>query len=595
MERYLERRVGDDGIQVEVPYRGLALVRHPLYNKGTAFTREERAAFGLEGLLPQAVSSLDQQACRMYANVVRKEDPLERYIGLAALQERNETLFHRLLLDNLEELLPIVYTPTVGLACQEFSHIFRRGRGLWITPGDRGRIAEVLDSAPFEDVRLIVVTDNERILGLGDQGAGGMGIPIGKLALYTAVAGIHPSQTLPVSLDVGTDNAALLEDDLYLGWRQPRLRGEPYDSLVEEFVLAIKDRFPRALLQWEDFTRDNAFRLLETYQRALPSFNDDIQGTAAVALAAILSAERVTGTPLARERVVILGAGGAGIGIALLLREALRGAGLFGKELLRAVALVDRQGLLVDDVALGDRHQRELAWPAALAAGAGLGLDGGRALEQVVRAVRPTVLIAATGQAGAITRGAVRAMADQVARPVILPLSNPTSKAEAVPEDLLAWTEGRALIATGSPFPDVDLGGRRRSIAQANNAFVFPAIGLACVVGHVREVTAGMFRAAAEALAREVTADDLDSGRLLPRVRDLRQVTARLAAAVLCRARDEGVGLPFDDHEVAPALAEAMWVPRYPAYVPTGPLRERTFRPYRPSLIRPLLREAAWR
>jgi malate dehydrogenase (oxaloacetate-decarboxylating) len=569
VERYVQRRVGD-GIQVEVPHRGLALLRHPLYSKGTAFTHQERAAFGLDGLLPSAVSSLDQQARRMYGSIVRKEDSLEQYIGLAALQERNETLFYRLLLDHLEEFLPIVYTPTVGRACQEFSHIFRRGRGLWITPGDRGSVERVLESAPFEDVRLIVVTDNERILGLGDQGAGGMGIPIGKLALYTAVAGIHPSQTLPVSLDVGTDNAPLLEDELYLGWRQPRLRGEPYYSLVDEFVRAVKSRFPHALLQWEDFTRDNAFRLLETYRHALPSFNDDIQGTAAMALAVILSAERIRGTPLAEERVVILGAGGAGIGIAQLLRDALRGAGVEGEDLFRAIAVVDRQGLLVDDLPLSDAHQRELAWPSALAARAGLGRTVGRDLEQVVRAVRPTVLIAATGQAGAITAGAVRAMAAQVERPVILPLSNPTAHSEAVPEDVLKWSQGRALIATGSPFPAVDIDGRRRSIAQANNAFIFPAIGLACVVGQVREVTQGMFRAAADALAREVTPEDLDSGRLLPRVRDLRRVTHRLAAAVLREAGAAGVGLPFAEHDVAPALDQAMWAPVYTDMVPAA-------------------------
>jgi malic enzyme len=575
VDRYVERR-GTEGVLVEVPYRGLALIRHPLYNKGTAFTEEERAAFGLRGLLPTAVSSLEQQARRMYANIVRKEDALERYIGLAALQERNETLFYRLLLDHLEEFLPIVYTPTVGQACQEFSHIFRRGRGLWITPGDRGRVAQVLENAPFEDVRLIVVTDNERILGLGDQGAGGMGIPIGKLALYTAVAGIHPARTLPVSLDVGTDNAALLADDLYLGWRQPRLRGEAYDSLVEEFVGAVKRRFPRALLQWEDFTKGNAFRLLERYRRVLPSFNDDIQGTAAVVLAAILAAERITGTVLAQERIVILGAGGAGIGVALQLREALQDAGLRGDALARSLALVDRQGLLVEDQPLADAHQRELAWPAALAAGAGLASAAGRTLEDVVRAVKPTVLIAATGRPGAITREAVQLMAQRVPRPVVLPLSNPTSQSEALPEDLVAWTDGRALVATGSPFPDVVRRGRRYSIAQANNAFVFPAIGLASLIGEAREVTAGMFRAAAAALAGQVSADDLASGRILPRVRDLRSVTAALAEAVLRRIREEEPGPSFPDDDITRAVAGSMWSPEYARLAPApaqGPAR----------------------
>ena len=574
VERYSERRDGSE-VRIEVPYRGAALLRHPLYNKGTAFTRAERAAFGLEGLLPDAVGTLEQQASRMYASIVRKADPLEQYIGLAALQERNETLFHRLLLDNLEKFLPIVYTPTVGLACQEYSRIFRRGRGLWITPGHRGRIHEVLGSAPFEDVRLIVATDNERILGLGDQGAGGMGIPIGKLALDTAVAGIHPAQTLPVSLDVGTDNAALLADDLYIGWRQPRLRGPEYDSLVDEFVRAVKKVFPRAVLQWEDFKKGNAVRLLEAYRRVLPSFNDDIQGTAAVALAAILAAERITHAPLARERIVIVGGGGAGIGIARLLRSALREAGLDGEDLFGALAILDRQGLLVDDAPIGDADQRDFAWPAALAARLGIGPGRARGLEGVVRAVRPTVLIGASGQAGAFDRASVELMAAQARRPVILPLSNPTACSEATPEELMAWSDGRALVATGSPFPEVVLGRRRRrSIAQANNVFVFPAIGLAAVVGQMREVTDAMFRAVADALAKEVAGDDLRLGRLLPRVQDLRPVTARLAAAALRAARDTGAGPRLGDQRIPSAVAEAMWVPSYSAMVPAVDRRQ---------------------
>jgi len=574
MQSYREHRDGD-AVRVEVPYRGAALLKHPIYNKGTAFTREERRAFGLEGLLPDAVGTIEQQVRRMYASIVRKQDPLEQYVGLAALQERNETLFYRLLLDHLEEFLPIVYTPTVGQACQEFSRIFRRGRGLWITPGHRGRIEQVLASAPFDDVRLIVVTDNERILGLGDQGAGGMGIPIGKLALYTAVAGIHPARTLPISLDVGTDNETLLQDDLYLGWRAPRLRGPEYDALVEEFVGAVKARFPRALLQWEDFKKDNAFRLLETYRHVLPSFNDDVQGTAAMALAAILASERATARPLRGERVLILGAGGAGIGIARFLRDALREAGLEGDDLVRAVALVDRQGLLVDDMPLDDRYQRELAWPRALAAQAGIGPEAW-SLEDVVRALRPTVLIAVTGQAGAITREAVRAMGSEVRRPVILPLSNPTSQSEATPEDVLAATDGRALVATGSPFATVYLGGHAHSIAQANNAFVFPAIGLACVAGQVREVTSGMFVAAARALAGEVTDEEVASGRLLPRVRDLRRVTGRLAAAVLREACKGHCGVAIKDGEVDAALAREVWWPSYPQYVPAVPEERRS-------------------
>ena len=319
MEAY-RRKHGPEGRErVEIRLRGPQLLNHPMCNRSTAFTREERRELGLEGLLPDVVSTMEQQGRRAYGNIVRKGDPLERYIGLAALQDRNEYLFYRVLCDHLEEFLPIVYTPTVGRACQEFSHIFRRARGLWITPDDRGQIDRVLGDAPFEDVRLIVVTDNESILGLGDQGAGGMAIPVGKLALYTAAAGIHPSRTLPISLDVGTDNAALLADDLYLGWRHPRLRGEPYHTLVEEFVHGVKRRFPKAALQWEDFRKGTAFALLERYRKALPSFNDDIQGTAAVALAGLFSALRISGGKLRDQRILFLGAGEAATGIADLV------------------------------------------------------------------------------------------------------------------------------------------------------------------------------------------------------------------------------------------------------------------------------------
>ena len=363
MEKYSVRHDSKGTARLEVPYRGTRLLRHPVYTKGTAFTEEEREAFGLEGLLPHAVSTLEQQERRVYANISRKADELEKFIGLASLQDRNEHLFYRTLVDHIEEFLPIVYTPVVGRACQEFSHIFRRSRGLWITPAHRGRIYEVLGNAPFEDVRLIVVTDNERILGLGDQGAGGMGIPIGKLALYTAAAGIHPAQTLPISLDVGTDNEALLNDDLYLGWRFPRLRGAEYDSLVEEFVQAVKRRFPKVLLQWEDFKKVNAFTLLDRYQKSITCFNDDIQGTAAVAVAGMMAGCRVTGIPVKDQRVVILGAGAAGIGIARLLRDTFSRAGLTGDALALATANLDSRGLVVDDVEIKDVHKRRSRGP----------------------------------------------------------------------------------------------------------------------------------------------------------------------------------------------------------------------------------------
>jgi malic enzyme len=555
-------------MRLAVPDRGARLLRQPMYTKGTAFTAEERVALGLEGLLPHAVSTLDQQQRRVYANIARKQDALEKYIGLAALQDRNEVLFYRLVVDHIEEFLPIVYTPTVGLACQEFSHIFRRARGLWITPEHRGRIEQVLCNAPFADVRLIVVTDNERILGLGDQGAGGMGIPIGKLALYTAAAGIPPWQTLPISLDVGTDNRALLQDDLYLGWRFPRLRGSDYDSLVEEFVQAVKACFPRALLQWEDFKKGNAFKLLDRYRKRIPSFNDDIQGTAAVAVAALLAGSRATGIPLKNQRAVILGAGAAGIGIARLIRETLRSAGVEGDALTLATVNLDTNGLLADDQAIVDAYKREYACPAALARSLGLQPGRPRDLLAVVRAVRPTLLVGTSGVPHTFTEEVVREMARHVDRPLILPMSNPTSKCEARPADVIAWTNGRGFVATGSPFEPVSHADRTYRIGQGNNAFVFPGVGLGALVSEAREVTDGMFAAAARALAAAVSAEDLQAGSLFPPIRQVRAVTARVAEAVVREARDSGIGRRIEDSEIEATISAAMWTPAYPATSP---------------------------
>jgi len=564
MQRFKLTRGADGKPALEVPCRGAQLLAQPMFTKGSAFTHDERRAFGIEGMLPHAVSSLDLQRKRMYDNIVRKADPLEKYIGLAALQDRNEVLFYRVLVDHIDEFLPIVYTPTVARACQDFSHIFRRGRGLWITPQHRGRIHEVLGNAPFEDVRLIVVTDNERILGVGDQGAGGMGIPVGKLALYVAAAGIHPAQTLPVSLDVGTDNTALLADELYLGCREKRLRGPEYDSLVEEFVQAVKQRFPKALLQWEDFKKANAYRLLDRYRTVLPSFNDDIQGTAAVAAAAMMAGTRISGIPLTEQRAVILGAGAAGIGIARLIRGTLQRAGLKGEALTRAVASIDSQGLLVDDQPVRDEHKKPFAWPRALAESLGLGAGRPRDLEAVIRAVKPTVLIGTSGEPGTFTEAAIREMGKHVQRPVILPMSNPTANSEARAADVIGWTEGRALVATGSPFDPVPFAGRTVSIGQANNAFVFPGIGLGAILSEAREVTDSMFTAAADRLAAVPSETDLANGSLFPSVRDLRRVTAAIAEAVIREARECGVGKPIADAQIPSVVAGAMWTPEYP-------------------------------
>ena len=563
MERYRERTDASGHRSIEVACRGPALLNHSMYNKSTAFPLEERQAFGLLGLLPDVVSTMEQQAQRVYANIARKADPLERYIGLAALEDRNEHLFYRVLVDHLEEFLPIVYTPTVGRACEMYSRIFRRARGLWITPRHRGRIHEVLGNAPFEDVRLIVATDNESILGLGDQGAGGMAIPIGKVALYTAAAGIHPAHTLPVSLDVGTENQALLDDPLYIGWRGRRLRGAEYDSLLDEFVHAVERRFPRALLQWEDFRKGNAFALLDRYRKALPSFNDDIEGTAAMALAGLIAGTRALGMPFRGVRVVVVGAGAAGVGIARLLRDTLRRAGLNTDAVTRAVAVLDAHGLVVEGEGPAEDYRREVAWPHAMATAHGVGPGQAADLLSVVRALRPTALIGVSGAAGAFTEAVVREMARHVDRPLVLPLSNPTSQAEARPDDVLAWTGGRALVATGSPFPAVTIDGREVRIGQGNNAFIFPGVGLGALVSETREVTPPMFAAAAACLADQLRQEDVDAGSLYPPIAALRRVTARIAEAVMREAREGGSGRAFTDEEIPGRVAAAMWDPRY--------------------------------
>jgi malic enzyme len=557
----------DQGVRAKIAHRGRDLLNHPLVNKGTAFSAEERRAFALEGLLPHSITTIGQQLVRVYESICRKPDPLERYIGMAALQDRNETLFYRLLIEHVDELMPIVYTPTVGEACQYYSHIFRRGRGMWITPEHRGRIADVLKNAPFPDVRLIVVTDNERILGLGDQGAGGIGIPIGKLALYTMAAGIHPASTLPLSLDVGTDNAALLGDELYIGWRERRLRGDAYYSLVEELVQAVTTCFPRALLQWEDFKKGNAFTLLDRYRERLPSFNDDIQGTAAVALAGVMAACRDKGEALRDQRVVILGAGAAGIGIARQLRDALARAGLSGDALKRAIALLDSQGLLVEGRETREPYKAEFAWPEALAGAAGIAADADDDLALIVEKLGATVLIGTSGQPGVFDERVTRAMCKSTPRPVIFPLSNPTSKSEAKPEDLLRFTDGGALIATGSPFDAVSHGGRLHRIAQGNNVYVFPGVGLGALVAEARVVTDSMFTVAAEELARSVSPQDLAQGALFPPLPELREVTARIAAAVVREAQSLGVARA-NPSDVEAAVRAAMWFPDYPELVP---------------------------
>ncbi len=565
--KYRLERTKDGRWAIDVWKRGHALLSDALLNKGTAFTAEERDLFELDGLLPNQITDSVRQLERADGHIRAKGDnPLEKYIGMASLQDRNETLFYQVLASSLDELVPIVYTPTVGRAAQRFSHIFRRGRGIWITPDHKGRIFDVLGHVRSEEIRLIVVTDNERILGLGDQGAGGMVIPIGKLALYTVAAGIHPAYTLPVSLDVGTDNKDLLADENYVGWRRPRLRGAAYDELVEEFVDAIQRRFPGVVLQWEDFKKANAFRLLDRYRTRLPSFNDDIQGTAAVVVAGILAAGRATGTKLADERVLLVGAGAAGVGIARQLRHALVKGGLSEQALCPALALLDTRGLVVEErLDLGD-FKRDVAWPRGLAAR--YGLSGNVPLPAVVEQLRPTVLIGTSGTPGLFDEAVIRTMAAHVERPVVMALSNPTDNSEAQPDDIVDWTDGRAIVATGSPFPWVPHRGRLIPVSQSNNVYVFPGIGLGAIVSTARLITDSMFATAADQLSSLVTEDELNQGILYPPLRELRSITRSIARAVARDARDSGVGSDLNNDEIEARLDDEIWDLQYPVLRP---------------------------
>ena len=572
----------ESGVSVTGPYAPVSQVRHtahkreernsnmatldcPTLNKGTAFTEEERSALGLHGLLPPQVETLDQQAARAYEAYQRKTDDLERHIYLRALQDTNETLFYRLLLDHIEEMTPMVYTPVVAQACQQFSHIYRRPRGLFVSYPLRDSIPALLQNRPNREVDVIVVTDGERILGIGDQGAGGLGIPIGKLSLYSLIGGIRPERTLPIVLDVGTNNPERLADPEYLGWRHERITGQAYFDFVDRFVTAVKQELPTACLQWEDFATPHARPLLERYRDQLLTFNDDIQGTAAVALGAILGAIKVSGRSLKDQQIVMLGAGSAGIGVVDFLRAALRDAGLSDTEARGRFWIVDKDGLLHSERADLTPEQRVYAQPRERVAGWSKTPAGTITLGDVIGKIEATALIGLSTAHGAFTEPIVREMARKVERPMIFPLSNPLTKSEANAPDLIRWTEGRALVATGSPYAPVSYGGRTIPIAKCNNVYIFPAIGLGVVAAGASRVTDGMIQAAARALGESSPALGDPSAPLLPRLADVRKVAAQIATAVGLEAQRAGVAPRTSEAELRERVTATQWTPGYPS------------------------------
>lgn len=551
---------------VEISLTGQQLIESPLLNKGSAFSEEERIEFGLQGLVPPHVSTIDEQLARTYGSYKQKTTDLERYIYLVSLQDRNETLFYRLLHEHITEMMPVIYTPVVGDGCKQYSHIYRRPRGLYIDYPHRNDIGTILDNATNKDIDVIVVTDGERILGLGDLGVGGMGIPVGKLSLYTLCAGVPPSRTLPIMLDTGTDNQELLSDDLYLGWRHERVRGQDYDDFIEMFVQTVIDKFPYVLLQWEDFSKNNATRLLERYRDRLCTFNDDIQGTGAVTLAGLLAAMGVIGSRLKAQRVAILGAGSSASGISDQIVAGMMGEGLTKREAESLIWLTDSHGLVHTGRQGLESFKQRYAQDVEQLSGWVLDEPGVISLMDVVRNVHPTILIGTSAQPGAFTEAIVREMAKHVERPVIFPLSNPTSKSEAVPADLINWTDGRALIATGSPFQPVQFNDQSISIGQCNNAFVFPGVGLGVVASGARRVTNEMFVAAARALAEFSPALDDPAAPLYPAlegVRGMSRCVALAVAAEACRLDLARISRP----EIKDRIAAKMWSPRYARYV----------------------------
>lgn len=548
------------------------LLENPILNKGTAFTQEERDAFGLNGLLPPKIETLQDQVARCMETLKAFPTQLDRYIYLRDLQDTNETLHYAVIAQDLYGILPMIYTPTVGEGCKQFSHIFRRPRGLYLTPAMQNRFDEIFANPRFDNIECIVVTDSERILGLGDQGIGGMGIPMGKLAIYTGCGGIAPETTLAVTLDTGTNNEERQADPLYLGWKHERVRGDDYDNFIEAFVVAVMKRWPNVLFQWEDFHKNNASRLLEKYRDRLCNFNDDIQGTASIAVGALMAAINLTGVPLTEQRVAILGGGSAGIGIADLIKCTMVQEGLSEEEARSRFYIVGRHGLVTEQTGNLEAFQKPYCQDSKRAEKENWQLDkaGTVSLLDVVRNAKPTVLVGVSGVAGSFTEDIIREMAKHTARPIIFPMSNPTACVEALPSDIITWTDGNAIVGTGSPFEPFEYKGRTHYFAQCNNSYVFPGVGLATIALRARRVTDTMFIAASKAVAAMSPAISNPNGKLLPELADMRKVSYQVAIATAKQARAEGLTENLTDAQIEEKIKATIWEPEYKQYVPAA-------------------------
>ncbi len=547
-----------------IPYAGPILLETPLLNKGSAFTEYERQTFNLEGLLPAKIETIDDQVARCYQQFKGFNNNLDKHIYLRNIQDTNETVFFKLIVEHIEETMPIIYTPTVGKACQDFSKIYRRKRGLFISYPDRDRIDDMLQNATKHNVKVIVVTDSERILGLGDQGIGGMGIPIGKLSLYTACGGISPAYTQPITLDVGTNNEELLNDPLYMGWRHKRITGDEYYEFVEKFIQAVLRRWPNALLQFEDFAAHHATPLLEKYRDRLCCFNDDIQGTAAVTVGTLLAACKNSGRQLKDQRIVFLGAGSAGCGIAEQIIEQMKREGLSDEQAREQIYLLDSRGLVTDDLEYLKPFQRPVAQKRSATEGWTRNDNGRVDFFNTVKHAKPTILVGVSGQPGVFNEDIVKMMMQHTDAPIILPLSNPTSQCEALPEDVLKWTDGKAIVATGSPFEPVELNGKTYPIAQCNNAYIFPGVGLGVLASKATRVTENMLMASSEALAE--CAQEYDSNALLPPLSDIRNVSKIIAKAVARQAMEDDVAVTISDEALDEKIEANFWIPEYRDY-----------------------------